>query len=105
MRMQTSACVPTYCAAVRGPHHVVVLELEVLVEHGRVQLDLAVQLVADLLPVGGWLRHSYRPVMAFGRRLPGVESTRAEVRSSCPCSSLPIICTWYLHRRHVMTTH
>jgi hypothetical protein len=50
-------CIPTYCAAVWGAHHVVLVELEVLVEDGRVELHLSVELVAHLLPVGGWLRH------------------------------------------------
>jgi hypothetical protein len=50
-------CIPTYCAAVWGAHHFVLVELEVLVEDGRVELHFAVELVAHLLPVGGWLRH------------------------------------------------
>lgn len=60
-------CIPTYCAAVWRADHIVVLELEVLVEHGRVQLYFAVELVADLFPVGGWLRHGYRGIMARWR--------------------------------------
>lgn len=47
----------TYSAAVRSPHHVVVLELQVLVEDVRVQLHLAVELIAHLLPVGCGLGH------------------------------------------------
>ena len=77
--------IPTYCAAVRGAHHVVVLELEVLVEDGRVELHLAVVLVAHLLPVGGWLRHGYRGIMARGalveRSLSAGASVVMELRS------------------------
>ena len=79
-----ASCVPTYCAAVRSPHHIVVLELEVLVEHGRVQLDLAVELVADLLPVGGWLRHGYRPIMALWAAERHAVGAPGAVRSSPP---------------------
>jgi hypothetical protein len=57
-------CIPTYCAAVGRAHDIVLIELKVLVKHGRVELHFAVELVADLLPVGGWLRHGYRDIMA-----------------------------------------
>jgi len=57
--------IPTYCAAVWGAHHVVLVELEVRVKDGRVELHFAIELVAHLLPVGGWLRHGnfYRAIM------------------------------------------
>jgi hypothetical protein len=75
--------VPTYCAAVWGAHHVVLVELEVLVEDGRVELHFAVEFVADLLPVGGWLRHGdrYRAIMARSLWLP---CYRAEVWCAVP---------------------
>ena len=50
----------TYSAAVRSPYNVVVLKLEILVENGRVELDFAVELVAELLPVRRGLRHVMR---------------------------------------------
>lgn len=56
-------CVPTYSTTVRRTRHMVLVELEVGVEDGRVQLHLAIELVADLFPVGGWLRHGRRLVM------------------------------------------
>lgn len=49
--------IPTYSTAIRRPHHMVVLELEVLVEDGLVELDFSVEFVADLFPVGCWLGH------------------------------------------------
>lgn len=49
--------IPTYSTAIRRPHHMVVLELEVLVEDGLIELDFSVELVADLFPVGCWLGH------------------------------------------------
>ena len=102
--------VPTYCAAVRSPHHIVVLELEVLVEHGRVQLDLAVELVADLLPVGGWLRHGYRTVMACGRGSKRCGVDAREVRSSsvlklAAAATPPALVPLYLHSWHVARHH
>ena len=51
--------VPTYSTAVRRPHHIVVLELEVLVKDSLVKLHFPVELVADLLPVGCWLGHGW----------------------------------------------
>jgi hypothetical protein len=42
----------TYSSAVRSSDHEVVLELEILVEDGGVQLDFAVEAAANLLPVG-----------------------------------------------------
>jgi hypothetical protein len=42
----------------------VLVELQVLVEDGRVELHLAVELVAYLFPIRGWLRHGYRDIMA-----------------------------------------
>jgi hypothetical protein len=39
---------------------VIVLELEILVKDGRVELDLAIELVAELFPVRRGLRHVMR---------------------------------------------
>jgi len=47
----------TYSAAEWSTCNHVVLELEVLVKHRRVQLDLAVEAVAHALPVGRRFRH------------------------------------------------
>ena len=78
-------CVPTYSTAVRGPRHIVVLKLEVRVKHSRVQLDFAVELVAHLFPVGGWLRHAYRPSMVL--RLHAVQvGTEVEAQA---CTATP----------------
>lgn len=62
--MAARRCVPTYSTAERRPHHIVVLELEILVKDSRVELYFAVELVADLLPVRCWLGHGYRDIMA-----------------------------------------
>ena len=51
--------VPTYSTAIRRPHHIVVLELEVLVKHGLVELHFSVEFVADFFPVGCWLGHGW----------------------------------------------
>lgn len=56
--------VPTYSTAIRRPHHIVVLELKVRVEHGGIELHLPIEFIADLFPVGCWLRHGYRDIMA-----------------------------------------
>ena len=47
--------VHTYSAAIGSPRDYVVLELEVRVEDGGVELCFAVEAVADTLPVRGWL--------------------------------------------------
>ena len=47
----------TYSAAVRSPYYVVVLELEILVEDGCVELDFTVEFVANFLPVVRGLGH------------------------------------------------
>lgn len=51
------ACIPTYSTAVRRPNNIVLVELQVLIKDGRVQLHLAVELVAHLFPVGSGLGH------------------------------------------------
>ena len=55
--------VHTYSTAVRGPHHIVVLELKILIEHIRVELDLAIEPVANLFPIGRRLRHFSRSAL------------------------------------------
>jgi len=58
---------PTYSTTVRSPDYFVVLQFEILVKHGGIQLDFAVELVAHLLPVGSGFRHGYsRGIMAVG---------------------------------------
>jgi hypothetical protein len=83
-KVPRNGCVPTYCAAVWSAHHIVLVELEVLVEDGRVELHLAVELVAHLFPVGGWLRHGdgYPAIMARYLSTPCYRC-RCEVMSRC----------------------
>lgn len=65
----------------------VVLELEVLVEDGRVKLDFAVELVAKLLPVGRGLRHVMRPWKSCKRwRVAVALSLELEVIHRGPCA-------------------
>jgi hypothetical protein len=52
--------VRTYSAAIRSPGDDVVLKFKVRVEDGGVELRLAVELVADALPIGRWFRHRVR---------------------------------------------
>ena len=47
----------TYSAAIWSPRHIVILKLEILVENSCVELDLAIDLVAELLPIRRGLRH------------------------------------------------
>lgn len=51
--------VPTYSTTVRSSSDDIVLDLEVRVEDGCVELGLAVEAVADALPIGGWLGHGH----------------------------------------------
>jgi len=45
--------VPTYSAAIGSPSDLVIVELEVVVEDGGVELDSAVEAVAYALPIRG----------------------------------------------------
>lgn len=56
-RSQSNQSTHTYSTAVRSPHYVVLIELEILVEDVLIQLDFAVEFVANLLPVGSGLGH------------------------------------------------
>jgi len=49
--------VPTYSTTVWSTSDDVVLELEIRVEDGGVDLDSAVEAIANTLPVSGRLRH------------------------------------------------
>lgn len=48
---------PTYSTTVRSSSDDIVLDLQVRVEDRCVELGLAVEAVADALPIGGWLGH------------------------------------------------
>lgn len=48
---------PTYSTTVRSSSDDIVLDLQVRVEDRCVELGLAIEAVADALPVGGWLGH------------------------------------------------
>jgi hypothetical protein len=47
----------TYSTAIGAASDDVVLQLEVLVEYGGIELDLPVELVPNLLPVRRWVCH------------------------------------------------
>jgi hypothetical protein len=83
--------IPTYCAAVWGAHHAVLVELEVRIEDGRVELHFAIKLVAHLLPVGGWLRHGncYRAIMSRSQVI-AMLCCRVERRDVTRPSYLPV---------------
>jgi hypothetical protein len=49
--------VPTYSTTVRSSSDDIVLDFQVWVEDGCVELCFAVEAVTDALPVGGWLGH------------------------------------------------
>jgi len=49
--------VPTYSTTVGSSSDDIVLDLQVRVEDRCVELGLAVEAVADALPIGGWLGH------------------------------------------------
>ena len=48
---------PTYSTTVGSSSDDIVLDLQVRVEDRCVELGLAVEAVADALPIGGWLGH------------------------------------------------
>lgn len=58
------ASVLTYSTTVGSASDGVVLKLEVRIEDGVVQLDATVELVTNLLPVGGRLRHGGEDVLS-----------------------------------------
>lgn len=53
----------TYSTAVRSPHYIALVELEIRVEDTRVELYFPVELVADSLPVGRRLGHVQRRIV------------------------------------------
>jgi hypothetical protein len=59
----------------------VVLELEILVEDGGVELNFAVELVADFFPVGRRLGHGFSDFSSFAesRRRCGAASRESQV--------------------------
>jgi hypothetical protein len=90
----------TYSTAIRSPHHIVVLKLEILVEDGGIQLDLAIKFVAQLFPVRRGLRHVMRWLLwnhgchrCGGAAVPKLIKT--SVRKLSGVSDVRLIFTWY----------
>lgn len=54
----------TYSTTIGSAGDIVVFELEVHVEDVRIQLDLAIEAVADPHPVRCWLRHPVDPALS-----------------------------------------